>query len=55
MFSASEKTARSRLAVYGKDGSVEHLFALIDLCKMIDRHKKSIPRDPSDQTVGEYQ
>lgn len=55
MFLHPEKTARSRLAVYGKDGSVEHLFALIDLCKLIDRHKKSIPRNPSDQTAGEYQ
>ena len=34
------ETAQSRSATCGKDGSVEHLFALIDLCKLIERHKK---------------
>ena len=39
MFLCAE-TAQSRSATCGKDGSVEHLFALIDLCKLIERHKK---------------
>ena len=42
MFLHAEKTAQSHSAMYGKDGSVEHLFALIDLCKLIEQHKKFI-------------
>ena len=42
MFLHAEKMARSRSVTYGKDGSVEHLFALIDLCKLIEQHKKFI-------------
>ena len=32
MFLHAETTAQSRLATYSKNGSAEHLFALIDLC-----------------------
>ena len=35
-----DETAQSPSATCGKDGSVEHLFALIDLCKLIEQHKK---------------
>jgi hypothetical protein len=42
MFVHAETTVQSRLATYGKDGSAEHLFALLDLCKLIGRHKKFI-------------
>lgn len=42
MFLHAETTAQSRLATYSKNGSAEHLFALIDLCKLIERHKKFI-------------
>ena len=38
----AETTAQSRSATYGKNGSAEHLFALIDLCELIERHKKFI-------------
>jgi len=38
------ETAQSRSATCGKDGSVEHLFALIDLCKLIEQHKRFILR-----------
>src|SRR5262245_55202284 len=36
-----ETAALSRLATYNK-GSVEHLFALIDLCLLIERHNNWI-------------
>jgi len=36
--------AQSRSATCGKDGSAEHLFALIDLCKLIEQHKRFILR-----------
>ena len=36
-----ETAALSRLAAYNK-GSVEHLFALIDLCLLIERHNNWI-------------
>jgi hypothetical protein len=42
MFLHAETTAQSRLATYSKNGSAEHLFALIDLCILIERHKKFI-------------
>jgi hypothetical protein len=42
MFLHAETTAQPRLATYSKNGSVEHLFALIDLCKLIERHKNFI-------------
>ena len=32
--------AQSRSATCGSDGSMEHLVALIDLCKLIEQHKK---------------
>jgi len=38
----ADTTAQSRLAAESKSGSAEHLFALIDLCKLIERHKKFI-------------
>jgi hypothetical protein len=34
------ETGQSRSATCCKDGSVEHLFALIDLCELIEQHKK---------------
>jgi hypothetical protein len=42
MFLHAETTAQSRLATYSEKGSAEHLFALIDLCELIERHKKFI-------------
>ena len=42
MFLHTEITAHSRLPTYSKNGSAEHLFALIDLCILIERHKKFI-------------
>ncbi len=53
------ETAQSRSATCGKDGSVEHLFALIDLCKLIEQHKKFIlgraePLENDDLGVPEW-
>ncbi len=42
MFLHAETLAQSRSATYGENGSAEHLFALIDLCELIERHKKFI-------------
>jgi hypothetical protein len=42
MFLHVETSALSRLATYSEKGSAEHLFALIDLCELIERHKKFI-------------
>jgi hypothetical protein len=42
MFLHPQTTAQSRLRTYGKNGSAEHLFALIDLCKLIEQHKELI-------------
>jgi hypothetical protein len=41
MFLYAETTGQSRLT-YSEKGSAEHLFALIDLCELIKRHKKFI-------------
>jgi len=38
----SETLAQSRSATYSEMDSAEHLFALIDLCELIERHKKFI-------------
>ncbi len=38
----ADTTAQSCLAADSRSGSAEHLFALIDLCKLIERHKKFI-------------
>ena len=46
MFLHTEITAHSRSATYCKDGSAGHLFALINLCLLIKRHKKLI-RSPA--------
>jgi hypothetical protein len=48
MFLHTETTAPSRSATYCKSGSAEHLSALIDLCLLIERHKKLIlaPAEP---------
>jgi hypothetical protein len=35
-------TKQSLLATKIEKGSAEHLFALIDLCRLIERHKKFI-------------
>jgi len=37
MFLHTETTAHSRSATYCKNGSAEHLFALINLCLLITR------------------
>jgi len=42
MFLHAETTAQSRLATHSENGSAEHLFTLIDLCELIERHKKFI-------------
>ena len=42
MFLHAETLAQSRSATYSEMGSAEHLFALIDLCELIERHKKFI-------------
>jgi hypothetical protein len=42
MFLRTGITARSRVPAYSKDGSPEHLFTLINLCLLIERHKKLI-------------
>jgi len=48
MFLHTEITAHSRLPTYSKNGSAERLYALINLCLLIERHKKSIlaPAEP---------
>jgi hypothetical protein len=38
----SEITTRPHLPNYSTNGSAEHLFALINLCLLIERHKKLI-------------
>jgi hypothetical protein len=42
VFLHTELTGHSRLPSYGKSGSAEHLSALINLCLLIERHKKLI-------------
>ena len=42
MFLRAEKLAQPRSATYSEMGSAEHLFALINLCELIERHKKFI-------------
>ena len=42
MFLHGETLAQSRSATYSEMGSAQHLFALIDLCELIERHKKFI-------------
>ena len=42
MFLHAETLAQSRSATYSEMGSAEHLFALIDLCELVERHKKFI-------------
>jgi hypothetical protein len=43
MFLHAETLAQSHSATYSEMGSAEHLFfALIDLCELIERHKKFI-------------
>ena len=42
MFLHGETLAQSRSATYSEMGTAEHLFALIDLCELIERHKKFI-------------
>src|ERR1700722_17037152 len=42
MFLHAETLAQSRSATYSEMGSAEHLFALINLCELIERHKKFI-------------
>jgi hypothetical protein len=42
MFLHAETPAQSQSASYGKTSTAEHLFALIDLCELIERHKKFI-------------
>jgi hypothetical protein len=42
MFLHAEILAQSRSATYSEMGSAEHLFALIDLCELIEQHKKFI-------------
>ena len=42
MFLHAETLAQSRSATYSEMGTAEHLFALIDLCELIERHKKFI-------------
>jgi hypothetical protein len=42
MFLHAETLAQSRSATYSETGTAEHLFALIDLCELIERHKKFI-------------
>jgi len=42
MFPHSETTTQSPLATNIKKGSAQHLSALIDLCELIERHKKFI-------------
>ena len=42
MFLDAETLAQSRSATYGESGTAEHLFALIGLCELIERHKKFI-------------
>jgi hypothetical protein len=46
----TETLAQSRSSTYCENSSAEHLFALIDLCKLIERHKKLILAcaDPAD-------
>jgi hypothetical protein len=48
MFPHAETLTQSRSATYSEMGSAKHLFALIDLCELIERHKKFIlKRDQS--------
>jgi hypothetical protein len=42
MFLHAETLAQSHSATYSETGTAEHLFALIDLCELIERHKKFI-------------
>ena len=42
MFLHAETLAQSRSATYSETGTAEHLFALIGLCELIERHKKFI-------------
>ncbi len=42
MFLHTEITAHSCVPTYSKNGSPEHLSALINLCLLIERHKKLI-------------
>ena len=42
MFLHTEIMAHSRVPTYSKNGSPEHLSALINLCLLIERHKKLI-------------
>jgi hypothetical protein len=42
MLPHTEITAYARMRKYVKNGSAEHLSALINLCSLIDRHKKLI-------------
>ena len=44
MFLHTEIPAHSRVPAYCKNGSPEHLSALISLCLMIEPHKKIIER-----------
>ncbi len=39
MFLHTEITAHPRRAPYRRNGSAEHLFELINLCLLIERHK----------------
>jgi len=47
MFLHTEITAYSRVPNYITNGSVEHLSALINLCLLIERHKKLILARPN--------
>jgi hypothetical protein len=42
MFLHAKTLAQSHPATYSETGTAEHLFALIDLCELIERHKKFI-------------
>ena len=42
MFLHTEITTHSRVPTYSKNGSPEHLSTLINLCLLIERHKKLI-------------
>jgi hypothetical protein len=42
MFLHAETMAQAHSATYSEIGTAEHLFALIGLCELIERHKKFI-------------
>jgi hypothetical protein len=42
MFLCTETPAQSQSATYGETGTAKHLFALIDLCELIEPHKKFV-------------